>query len=183
MNDFENQLLRYLATSSGEQRVQAQRCIDFLRGDPDCFERSNPHGHFTGSALVADWSRNKTLLVLHKKYRKWVMTGGHCDGIRDPAFTAYQEAYQESGLKRLTPFRHGHIIDINIEIVPEYNGVPEHLHYDIRFLFLASSEDEVEASDESDGIAWPDLDGLSEYSEEPQLHRLLAAAMALRPAT
>ena len=119
--------------------------------------------------------RREVLLVHHRKYGKWVQPGGHCDGIRDPFFTAWQETYQETGLKDVVPFNPWRILDIDIQPVPEYGGVPVHLHYDIRYLFAASANESPVVSAESNDVSWVRIDRVSEYSREEPLLRLVEA--------
>ncbi|MDW9478832.1 NUDIX hydrolase [Sinorhizobium meliloti] len=151
---------------------EADKCIQFLLDDPNCFERSNIHRHFTGSALIVDDAARKTLLVHHKKYDKWVQSGGHCDGIKDPFFTAWQEAYQETGLRDIHPVDPWVIADINVQDVPAYRDVPEHWHHDIRYVFRASSLEPTVVSDESNDVMWVDVARLRDYTDEKALIRL-----------
>lgn len=162
-----------VAKHSPERIDEVRRCVSFLKNDPACFERANPHGHFTGSSLIVDDAARKTLFVHHKKYDKWVQAGGHCDGIKDPFFTAWQEAYQETGLKDIKPLNPWIIADIDIQVVPEYGTVPEHLHYDIRYVFSASSTETFVVSDESNDIAWVDVSKVRDYTESKALIRLV----------
>ena len=111
-------------------------------------------------------------LVHHKKYDKWVQTGGHCDGVRDPFFTAWQEAYQESGLKDIRPVDPWVIADVNVQDVPAYRDVPEHWHYDIRYVFRANSLEPLAVSDESNDVMWVDVARLRDYTDEKALFRL-----------
>lgn len=106
------------------------------------------------------------LLTLHGKLGTWLQLGGHCDGIRDPFFVAWKEAYEESGLSLIRPVSK-RILDIEIHVIPEYRGVPEHLHYDVRYLFLADKNEPLHISDESADLAWVPLDRLEEYNSEP----------------
>lgn len=156
-----------------EHLEDVDRCLAFLDQDTDCFERSNAHGHFTGSALVVDLAVGKTLLVHHRKYGTWLQTGGHCDGIRDPFFTAWEEAYQETGLKDIRPLSPWEIVDVAIQPVSEYEGVPAHLHYDIRYAFAANSADPLVVSDESNALAWVKPADLPKYSDCRFLKRLV----------
>lgn len=158
---------------SPERIAEAERCIQFLTTDSNCFERSNSYGHFTGSSLIVDDEARKTLLVHHKKYGKWVQAGGHCDGITDPFFTAWEEAFQETGLKDIRPISPWVIADINVEMVPTYRDVPEHLHFDIRYVFSASSLAEISVSDESNDVIWVDVARLRDFTDEKPLIRLV----------
>lgn len=162
-----------IASVDHDQIEQTDRCLDFLARDEKCFERSNPHGHFTGSGLVIDPFENKTLLVHHVKYNEWVMPGGHCDGIVDPFFTAWEEMFQETGLKDIRPMSPWVIKDVDIQMVSPYKDVPAHLHYDIRYWFRASSKVPFVVSDESNAIAWVKPSELKSYSAFPPLVRLV----------
>lgn len=157
---------------SPERIDEADKCIKFLLEDPHCFERSNALRHFTGSALIVDDKARKTLLVHHKKYDKWVQTGGHCDGVKDPFFTAWQEAYQESGLKDIRPADPWVIADINVQDVPAYRDVPDHWHYDIRYVLHGNSLEPLAVSDESNDVMWVDVRKLRDYTDEKALIRL-----------
>jgi hypothetical protein len=159
--------------SSPERIVEADKCIKFVVDDPNCFERSNLDRHFTGSSLIVDDATRKTLLVHHKKYNKWVQAGGHCDGIKDPFFTAWEEAFQETGIKDIRPINPWVIADINVEIVPAYGNVAKHWHYDIRYVFSANSRDKLIVSDESNDVMWVDAHKLRDFTEEKALIRLV----------
>nr|WP_250807898.1 NUDIX domain-containing protein [Neorhizobium tomejilense] len=151
---------------------QAARCLNFLANDTACFERSNMDGHFTGSALIVDDRERKTLLCHHVKYDQWVQTGGHCDGVKDPFFTAWQEGYQESGLKDIRPLSPWNIADVNVTRVAAYRDVPEHWHYDIRYIFAANWLEPISVSDESHDVRWVDVSKLRDYTDEEALLRL-----------
>ena len=43
----------------------------------------------------------------------------------------------------------GEPFDLDVHAIPEHGGVPEHLHYDIRYLVRARSEAPLVVSDES----------------------------------
>ncbi|MBY3433242.1 NUDIX hydrolase [Rhizobium laguerreae] len=166
-------LMSQVQLHSPDRIAEASRCLQFLDTDPNCFERSNAYGHFTGSSLIVDDEARRTLLVHHKKYGKWVQAGGHCDGIKDPFFTAWEEAYQETGLKDIRPIDPWVIADINVEPVPAYRDVPEHLHFDIRYVFRASSNAPIAVSDESNDVIWVAVADLRDYTDDKPLMRLV----------
>ena len=120
------------------------------------FHRDHLPGHFTGSAMVLDESCKKVLLTHHAKLHKWIQLGGHADGDPDLAAVALREAREESGIDdvrlglyggRVIPF------DIDIHRIPESRSIPSHLHFDMRFVVIASSTSYV-VSDESIDLAW-----------------------------
>ena len=164
-----------LSIDNSGQMSQVDRCLHFLLNDPACFERSNRHGHFTGSSLIVDPAAGKTLLVHHKKYNRWVQPGGHSDGIRDTFFTAWEEAFQESGLKDIRPIAPWKIADVNIQPVERYEDVPPHLHYDLRYFFRAFSSETVVVSDESYDVAWFLPEEMPRHDDDDELVRLVEA--------
>lgn len=175
---FRSSLLSYMQdTPVKQQSLWADQYLATLERDARCFERENMDGHFTGSAVVIDPSERKMLLTHHAKTECWLQLGGHCDGIRDPFFTAWQEAYQESGLKLITP-ADGAIFDLDPDLVPEYRGLPSHEHKDIRYLFYADSADGFVKSDESLDLAWVDLDRVEDYTRSTAVLRLAMKAFA-----
>lgn len=173
-NAFSDALSRYGETVRGQSDEQTALAVEhakFLGDDPEAFERSNPVGHFTGSALVVDPNAGKILLTHHAKMMKWQQLGGHCDGIRDPFFVAWKEAYEESGLKLILPAS-PEIFDLSLHTIPSYREVPGHLHYDVRYLFFADSADGFVKSDESLDLAWADLGRVCDFSRSSGLMRL-----------
>lgn len=157
--------------SGGSQATAAEEFIRFLDVDHRAFERSNPIGHFTGSGLVLDAVKRKVLFTHHAKTHCWVQLGGHCDGIRDPFFVAWQECYQEGGLPQITP-HDGAIFDLDVHEIPEHKGIAAHLHYDVRYLFFADSDEGFNISDESLALAWVDLGNFAAYSTSPSMLRM-----------
>lgn len=136
--------------------------------DPMAFERENLERHFTGSAVVVNRERTSILLTRHAKLGRWLQLGGHCDGIRDPFFVAWKEAYEESGLKFIRPVTDG-ILDIDIHVIPKHGEVPEHRHYDIRYLFEADPFEPLEISEESTDLRWFSLARVHEFNNEPSM--------------
>lgn len=118
--------------------------------------------------MIVDRARQHVLLTLHAKLGKWLQLGGHCDGIRDPFFVAWKEAYEESGLKHVRPVS-DRIFDIGIHSIPAHNGVPSHLHYDIRYLFLADPNEPLEISSESKDLRWVPLSAFADFVDDSGL--------------
>lgn len=144
-------------------------CAEFGAEDPGAFGRDPGIGHVTASAFVLSAGLDAVLLTHHAKLNRWLQLGGHCDGIEDACFVATKEAYEESGLRRirlLSP----EVFDVDVHEIPASSKEQQHLHYDVRFLFVAEAGDPV-ASAESHALAWVPLSALS---TEPESVAVLA---------
>ena len=148
-----NALQKY-AERHPEQKITADRMLDFVRSTPHCFERSHAAGHMTGSAWLLNPTGDKALLTLHHNLQRWMQTGGHADGDPDTLRVALKEAAEESGITGIVPIS-GEIFDIDIHLIPARpaKGEPAHFHYDVRYLLRAPHE-QYAISHESDDLAW-----------------------------
>lgn len=155
--------------SNARDRDMMDRTCKLITEEELAFSKKLLIGHVTASVFLISLKRDKVLLTHHAKLGKWLQLGGHCDGIKDPFFNAYKEAYEESGLNRINPVSKT-ILDIDIHPIPEHKGVPSHLHYDIRYLFEADEREPLDISDESNDLKWVSLDQLEDYNND---HRLL----------
>lgn len=127
--------------------------LSFIKQYSDCFERTQKLGHITGSSWIINKTGNKALLTHHKKLDRWLQLGGHADGEPDIIKVSRKEAEEESGLKSLQLYSEN-IFDIDIHIIPTRKTEPEHLHYDVRFLFIADEDEALTISEESKNLAW-----------------------------
>lgn len=133
-------------------------------------------GHVTGSAFVLSPDRRSALLLHHRKLDRWLQPGGHCDGVMDARATALREVTEETGLTALTLLT-PEVYDIDIHQIPARGSEPAHLHYDIRYLMLASAGP-LHVSDESRALAWVPLDRLEDFTDSPSVLRLRARLAA-----
>lgn len=138
--------------------------LSFVEANPNCFERSLKEGHVTGSAWIINKTGTKALLTHHHKLDRWLQLGGHADGDPDIINVATKEAMEESGLKSINLVSES-IFDIDIHTIPARKADPEHLHYDIRFLFEADENEPLVISSESKDLAWVELDKLKALVE------------------
>lgn len=159
--------------------------IRFLQKDSNCFNRNNKFGHFTASSIVLNCERTHVLLTHHKKLKKWLQLGGHADGDSFLQRVAFREAVEESSIENLKIINASFDkinksnnlivkellttnilpIDIDIHVIPETEKEPEHFHYDVRFLFIAMTNQYV-ISHESIDLKWVDLAHVSNYTQE-----------------
>ena len=161
--------------SDDKEKTDLAATIAFLQSATDCFERTHLPGHFTGSALLINRTGDKVLLNHHKSLNFWMQFGGHADGNADLFDVARRELEEESGF---TAFEAAipHILDIDIHAIP-YNakkGEPSHLHYDVRYLFRLTGDDEnFTVSDESLAMRWCRYEEALALTDEGSIARLL----------
>lgn len=127
--------------------------INFLIDSTNCYDRSNKQGHITAGALVCDENGN-ILLNHHKITDMWFQFGGHSDGNPNSFEVAKREVFEESGICDFI-FQKEDILDVANNLVdarPEKDE-PEHVHYDINFLFITKNN-EFKISEESSDIKW-----------------------------
>jgi 8-oxo-dGTP pyrophosphatase MutT (NUDIX family) len=180
------QLERYLARHPDE-RIVVDHVRQFVRANPDCFERSCRDGHITGSAWILSHDRSQFLLTHHKKLGRWLQLGGHADGNPDPADVALREAREESGMKDfelavLGPERLP--FDVDVHVIPATEREPTHLHHDVRCLLVAAPGQELRVSSESYDLRWfPCARALDVLDEESQWRMARKASVWLRGAS
>ncbi|MGH2899735.1 MAG: NUDIX hydrolase, partial [Solirubrobacteraceae bacterium] len=147
-----DQLARYLVRHPDE-RVSVDHVIQFVRANPDCFERACLDGHVTASAWILSHDRERFLLTHHAKLGRWLQLGGHADGDPDTAAVALREAREESGMEKfelvpVIPF------DVDVHLIPARGAEPAHLHHDVRHLLVAAPDQPLCISSESHDLAW-----------------------------
>ena len=157
----------------------AEQFISFIQKNKDCFQRTLAEGHITGSAWLFDLRLERILLTHHRKLNKWLQLGGHADGMADILQVAWREAREESGISDLVPLS-TEIFDIAVHKIPEYSGVPEHLHYDINFLFRVENSEEYRVSQESNDLAWVHVGELLSYSDCTSMRRMISKWYSLK---
>lgn len=139
---------------------------------PNAFQRDHLPGHITGSSWILDHARHSVLLVHHGTLNKWLQPGGHADGEENVLNVALREAEEETGLKHFRLIQPD-IFDLDIHPIPARLSFPDHLHYDVRFLFETDRTEKVIVSDESHDVAWIALDQLSALTENnPSIMRM-----------
>ncbi len=165
------QLKQYVPEAPLQQETLDQ-IVSFVQNHSNCFQRTLEHGHITGSAWLLNKKKDKVLLTLHRKLRKWIQLGGHADGDSDILNVAFSEAKEESGLQDII-ILNTQIFDIAIHSVPKTVTDLPHIHYDIRFLFQTKNDEHFcIKSEESIDLKWFTYDELSFLTLEPSVRRM-----------
>jgi 8-oxo-dGTP pyrophosphatase MutT (NUDIX family) len=144
--------LKKYSTPFNDEQKFIDRFLELLKS-PDAYQRTHLPSHITGSAFIIDEERQSTLLTHHAKLNKWLQPGGHADGDENVLGVALREAEEETGLKTFT-IPSSNIFDIDIHLIPARKDFPEHYHYDIRFLFIASKDEPLVITEESHDLGW-----------------------------
>jgi 8-oxo-dGTP pyrophosphatase MutT (NUDIX family) len=163
--DLVASLQRYHSDFKTEQTFRDQFLELLLH--PRAYFRDHLPGHMTGSAWIVDKKGENILLTHHAKLNRWLQPGGHADGDEDILSVAQREAEEETGLKTFTLIGDS-FFDIDIHTIPARNEFPEHLHYDVRFLFQAATDESLIVTEESHALAWKkrnELPALVNHSE------------------
>jgi 8-oxo-dGTP pyrophosphatase MutT (NUDIX family) len=145
------------------------------------------HRHFTSTAFVID-SKNRTLLLWHKRLQRWMPPGGHIDQDETPEETARRECKEETGLDveivgdDQTDLFTGNPeegrmlkkpIAMLLEEIPESKERNEPGHQHMDFLFLARPIDEAQVLklDHSEGteMQWFNRKEIEELDEETEI--------------
>jgi 8-oxo-dGTP pyrophosphatase MutT (NUDIX family) len=156
----------------------------FVRRHAEPFDREIAEGHLTGSALVVDGAGARTVLVFHRKLRRWLQPGGHAEaGERDGATVALREAREETGLAGLTLHPHApQPLDVDVHVIPARRDEPAHLHLDLRYLVVASSHTELDpAAAEVSDLRWLHWDELHALDLDPSLRRAIRKVRRYAP--
>ncbi len=169
-------LLRSHHPADASEQAMTQATINFVEQQPTCFERSLLMGHITGSAWIVSPDRRQTLLIHHRKLDRWLQPGGHADGDADVTAVALREAREETGLFSLRLLNPA-IFDVDIHPIPARNDVPEHLHYDIRFLLEADLYEPFGQSGEIKNIRWLSIKEAVNYVADGSIFRIVNKIM------
>lgn len=167
-------LLRY-SQRGPEERAIAERFFAFVQSREDCLLRSCEPGHITASAWIWSADSGSCLLTHHRKLDRWLQLGGHVDGEGRVQFAALREAQEESGMQRfqlLAPRGELQPLDLDVHAIPARKDEPEHLHWDVRFLFRCEPGQELVLSEESKALRWVPRRELPQFVQEESVLRL-----------
>ncbi len=127
-------------------------------GGPALARNGGPE-HLTGSCFVLTPDLARVLLCFHRKGQFWVQLGGHVEpGDASVAAAAFREAREEGGITELRPF--GRVpLDLDRHSLSSGFGTCR-VHWDVGYVAFADRDALPVVSNESEAVAWFDVDGL-----------------------
>jgi 8-oxo-dGTP pyrophosphatase MutT (NUDIX family) len=139
----------------------------------DSFQNQHWNGHITASMIITNPEKTKVLLMLHKKFNKWLQFGGHSDGNPDTFATAQREFHEESGIL-IEPESDWEIFFVDVHpIAADLKWRPSHFHYDIMYLWIIDETTPFSRQvDEVDDIRWFSLDWIEQYLDSNMMERI-----------
>lgn len=165
-------LSKYHPKDNREQVFKTQ-FEDLVRTFPNFYDRNLLPGHVTGSAWIINETKDKVLLVHHRKLDRWLQPGGHADAKDDGIYqTAWRETQEETGLQKISVLQK-EIFDLDIHLFPARAEMPQHAHYDVRFCLIASEDTLLTLSPESKELRWFSIEEVTALTEEESLLRMV----------
>jgi 8-oxo-dGTP pyrophosphatase MutT (NUDIX family) len=164
-------LNRYEPTDLAESSHRV-RMIELARGKGDPFSRSHfDPGHFTASAFVLSPDSSSLLLIHHSKLHRWLQPGGHVEPEdADLLAAARREIAEEVGIVEPLPLVVDGPFDLDVHPIPARKDEPAHEHFDVRFLFRATSLDAVAGSDATD-VRWVPIGQINADTSDESVSR------------
>ncbi|MGM0580797.1 MAG: NUDIX hydrolase [Bacteroidota bacterium] len=172
-SNFNMNSLKLYSPQSEKEKLYKNKMLQLFEAKGKlAFSRNNIDAHFTASAWIINPDTIEVLLIHHKKLNKWLQPGGHADGDTDLENVARKEANEETGLDELKLIS-TKIFDIDIHLIPEKKGIPEHEHYDVRFAYFCLSKEKTQINSESNDFQWVKLQDIEALTTETSILRMV----------
>ena len=180
MNELPS-LLTALIGFDGHESRHRDAMLALLDVHPDPFDKNQfAPGHFTASGYVVSPDDRDVLLIFHESLKRWLQPGGHFDADdRSALHAARRELTEEVGLAELPlhPNCHG-LFDVDVHTIPVRDPYPQHLHYDVRFLFRAPTRG-FQAGSDAVRAKWIPIEALEEQTDWASADRIAAKLRGL----
>lgn len=163
-------LEKYLLLFKEEYQRQIT-LINYLKEhkDEELTDWNNFDGHIVAGGFIYAKEENKFLVLYHNDLKMFLYPGGHVDNNdKNPLQASKREILEETGLCDLEQLKvaDDELIPIDIDThkigYNERLNLPEHYHFDFRYLFLVDKISNVKTDDEElSGYKWISVEELS----------------------
>ena len=178
----------YLVLFPNEQQRQ-EKFIEYLKNHDDnqITDWNNFDGHVVAGGFIYAKEEQKFLVIYHNDLKMFLYPGGHIDSNDiNPLEASKREVFEETGFddieevllsdNKLIP------IDIDTHVIP-YNerlNLPEHYHFEFRYLFMIDSIKEVKLDlSESSKLKWISIDELKNDKNYGKIAEKIDSDLAL----
>ena len=172
-----------------DEKERQERFIEYLKNhtDEQITDWNNFDGHVVAGGFIYAKEEQKFLVIYHNDLKMFLYPGGHVDaGDVNPLEAARREVFEETGFddieevvlsdNKLIP------IDIDTHVIP-YNDrldLPEHYHFEFRYLFAIDSIKEVKLDlSESSKFKWISKGELREDKNYGRISEKIDSDLAL----
>lgn len=164
-----------------QQRLKAEYEAFVQRAGTAALSRAGGPEHLTGSCFVLTPDLSRVLLCFHRKGQFWVQLGGHVEaGDVSVADAAFREAREEGGIADLRPYG-STPLDLDRHPLSGSFGSCR-VHWDVGFVAFAAADAVPVVSEESESVAWFEVDRIPEQVPDgfPARLRTILAELAHR---
>lgn len=174
LRDDARSVLSSWSAPDAEQDLLRRLYVTHTETHADAMSRECHPDHLTASAVIFSADHQRVLLTLHRIIKRWLQTGGHCEpDDLTLAEAALREGREESGIRDLA-------IDpvpvlLSRHEVPSCGPIRPSHHLDVQYVAVAPVEAQHVISEESDDLAWFDIDALPGETDD-SVRALIAAA-------
>lgn len=155
-----------------QEKYDKEAMLSAVSNDPEgILYRDSLLMHMTGSSIIVNREKTRTLMAYHKIYNSWAWTGGHADGESDLMRLAIREAREETGIRKLTPIMDAPVSLEILNVLPHIkngNYVNLHLHFNLTYALIGDEDEPLFVNeDENTRVGWLPIDELDSYVSEP----------------
>ena len=162
-----------------EEQSRQKELTDFISAhtSEQLIDWNNFDGHIVASGFIYSKEDNKFLVLYHKDLKIYLYPGGHINSNDKSILdAARREIYEETGLEKLELLNLMNNMAIPIDIdthLIAYNerlNLPEHYHFDFRYLFTIDKIFDINIdSEELSDYKWIDI---AELSNDPNFGKI-----------
>ncbi len=153
-----------------EEKDRLEQVIEIIKNNryEDLADWNNFNGHLVATGIIYAVKDKKFVALYHKDLKRYLCPGGHIDLTDENMLeTARREAFEETGLKGLEEKKVCELDLVPIDIDKHKIGynerldLPEHFHFDFRYLFVIDeiTEIKIDANEHGD-YKWIDIEEL-----------------------